>query len=506
MRKVVIGPRSCALDRILTEPELFCVKPFHYLLLGVLATGNVWSAEPDPLELIQRTCLRCHTEEKRKGGLLMTSREALLKGGDSGAAIQLGRSGESYLVETLYPDADPHMPPKSDLSEAEISAFRDWIDSGAPWDEEHWAKLKSQAHLKPVEVAELPESYRPVLALAFSPDGKCFAAGRGSDLEIFEILQPEDEKAPPELKSIKAITGEGDAIQSLAWSPDGKRLAAGSFRRITLLNADSLAAAGEITAGLAGRITALEFSKDSQTLVAADSVPTALGRLHFVDAAGPKITQTIESAHTDSIFDVAVSPDGKRLASVSADKLVRIWDLPKREPVKTLEGHTGYVLAAAFSPGSDRIATGGDDEDIKVWNLATGKNVSSFGSGRIKVGPVTALAWTTDPAKEKAKAEEKDTEKAKAINTDRIVAVNEAGIPRIYTDLVEHEGAQRSTGARERVATDSGVKILGAMVLDPATRRFVAGSNSGGVFLWDDAGKLVAKGGIQPEEVAEARD
>lgn len=436
----------------------------------------------------------------------MTSREALLKGGDNGPSITPGRSGESFLIETLYPDADPHMPPKSDFTEAQITAMRDWIDGGAPWDEEHWAKLKSEAHLKPVAVGALPESFRPVLALALSPDGKRFAAGRGSDLEIFEIVQPEDAKAPPELKSVKAIPGEGDAIQSLAWSADGKMLAAGSFRRIMLLNADTLAAAGEITEGLAGRITALAFSKDGKTVVAADSVPAALGRLHFVDVAGPKIAKTIESAHSDSIFDVEVSPDGKLLASVSADKLVRIWDLAKREPVKTLEGHTGYVLASAFSPGSDRIASGGDDEDIKVWNLSTGKNVSSFGSGRIKVGPVTAVAWTEDPAKVKAKAEEKDAEKAKAINTDRIVAVNEAGIPRIYTDLVEHEGAQRSTGAREKVATDSGVKILGAMVLDPATRRFVAGSNSGGVFLWDEAGTLVAKGGIQPEEIADAQD
>ena len=164
------------------------------------------------------------------------------------------------------------------------------------------------------------------------------------------------------------------------------------------------------------------------------------------------------------------------------------------------------MLACAFSPGSDRIATCGDDEDIKVWNVATGKNATSFGSGRIKVGPVTALGWTTDPAKVKTKAEEKDKEKAKAINTDRIVAVNEAGIPRIYTDLVDHEGAQRSTGAREKVAEASGVEILGSMALDLDSLVFVAGSNSGGVFLWDGAGKLIAKGGIQPEEIAEAKD
>ena len=142
----------------------------------------------------------------------------------------------------------------------------------------------------------------------------------------------------------------------------------------------------------------------------------------------------------------------------------------------------------AFSPGSDRIATSGDDEVIKVWRIANGKQISSFGSQT--TGPITDLQWRIDEDKKKKKAEEKDEEKKKAINTDRIFSVNEEGRPRVFTDLVEHEGEQRSTGAREK-AHDVSEQELTAMALT-ADQHLIAGSTSGKLLLWDPAGKIKA--------------
>ncbi|MCB1088233.1 MAG: hypothetical protein KDM63_14380, partial [Verrucomicrobiae bacterium] len=280
-----------------------------------------------------------------------------------------------------------------------------------------------------------------------------------------------------------------DSIQSLAWSPDGHWVAAGSFRRITLWNAASREKLAEITADLKGRLSALAFSPDSRTLLGADSVDAASGRLLIIDSAGAKVTRVID-AHRDTIFAIAVSPNGKIAATASADKSAKVWDLSKGEAIHTLEGHTGYVLAAAFSPTGDRLATGGDDEAVKIWLIETGKQIASFGGAR--TGPVTALAWTTDPEKEKAKAAEKDPEKAKEINADRIASVNEMGQPRIYNDLKDHEGAQTSTGAREK-ACDALSEELTAIAIDPATLRLFSGSTRGTIAGWDAAGKLALR-------------
>ncbi|MCB1235446.1 MAG: hypothetical protein KDM91_10270, partial [Verrucomicrobiae bacterium] len=340
-----------------------------------------------------------------------------------------------------------------------------------------------------------------IMAVAVSPDGATVAAGRGGEIAFFELAATADEKSPPSLKAAGAIDAGRDAVQALAWAPDGKTLAAGGFRRVLLIDTATRQVRTEIRTDLAGRITALAFSNDSKTLFAADSIPAAAGRLHFIGAASGKIDASLR-AHGDTIFDLDVSPDGKMLASASADKLVRIWDLATRERVTTLEGHTGYVLACAFSPESGRLASAGDDEVIKIWNLGTAKQEAAFGDTGVSAGPITGLAWTTDPANAEKKAAEKDAEKAKAINTDRLVAVNEAGKPKIYNELKDHEGEQRSTGAREKAAEEAG-DLLTAVALDPKSQRFFAGSATGLIRMWSADGKLIATL-PEPAKIAEA--
>ena len=54
--------------------------------------------------------------------------------------------------------------------------------------------------------------------------------------------------------------------------------------------------------------------------------------------------------HTDRVTSVAYSPDGKRLASGSGDKTVKVWDLQTGQELLTFKGHTGGVWTVAFSP------------------------------------------------------------------------------------------------------------------------------------------------------------
>ena len=77
--------------------------------------------------LLKEHCSKCHGGAKQKSGLDLRSLESLLKGGDSGPAFLPGKPAQSRLVTQLDPEADPHMPPKGQLSEGEISRIRDWV-------------------------------------------------------------------------------------------------------------------------------------------------------------------------------------------------------------------------------------------------------------------------------------------------------------------------------------------------------------------------------------------
>ena len=82
--------------------------------------------------LISR-CFECHGQGDVESGLRVDSREALLKGGDSGAAIVVGDADGSLLVNAIRHSGELKMPPQSKLSPQEIADFERWIHDGAVW-------------------------------------------------------------------------------------------------------------------------------------------------------------------------------------------------------------------------------------------------------------------------------------------------------------------------------------------------------------------------------------
>src|SRR5262245_60882754 len=87
------------------------------------------------MQILKAECFACHHEEKKKGGLVLTSREFLLKGNDDGVVVVSGKPDASRLTKALLPKADPHMPPKRQLTDAQIKTLREWIKGGLAWDE-----------------------------------------------------------------------------------------------------------------------------------------------------------------------------------------------------------------------------------------------------------------------------------------------------------------------------------------------------------------------------------
>ena len=85
--------------------------------------------------LLVEHCVGCHGEKKQEGGLRLTSRDMLLKGGDTRLAVVPGEPDESLLIRAVEYLDEPKMPPKQKLPDADIAKLRDWIAMGAPWPE-----------------------------------------------------------------------------------------------------------------------------------------------------------------------------------------------------------------------------------------------------------------------------------------------------------------------------------------------------------------------------------
>ena len=410
------------------------------------------------MRLLKAECFVCHNQEKKKGGLVLTSRERLLEGGDNGVVVVSGKPEASPLANALLKDADPHMPPKKQLSDAQIKVLRDWIKGGLVWNEE---ALEEEDAIVAVRLSVSPASYQPVLAITLSPDGEKLAVGRGGSVVIHDASQTNF----PVLAQFEA---HRDAVQSLAWSGDGRWLASGGFQRLVLWNAESFKREREWTNGLAGRITAIRFSLEGDKLVLADGVQAQSGFVRVFSVGNGKILNSWR-AHEDTIFDIDMSFDGKQLVTASGDKLIKVWDLDTRKEIARLEGHTAQVLAVAFNTNATQVASGGADKLLKVWDIETRHTTSSLGKHSYAI---TAVAW---PGEGKV-----------------IVATTDAGAAFTYRNLKAHTGKETSESGDERKLGEAGDAVLCVAAATDAKRIF-AGTHDGAVQVWTSEGKLLAK-------------
>ena len=79
--------------------------------------------------------------------------------------------------------------------------------------------------------------------------------------------------------------------------------------------------------------------------------------------------------HTSWVSSAALGPYGRRIASGSSDKTIKIWDATTGQETLTLKGHTSLVSSVMFSPDGRRIASGSWDNTIKIWETMTGQEM-----------------------------------------------------------------------------------------------------------------------------------
>src|SRR5579859_4075991 len=145
---------------------LFALTILPVCALPLTAAENVDYLR-DVKPLLARHCYACHGVEKQRSGLRLDTAKAAFEGGNSGAVVVKGKSGDSRLIHALLGSNDVKlMPPKGPrLSDREVALLRRWIDEGAnaPANEVGQQIVKGAKHwsFQPIARASPPEIRNP---------------------------------------------------------------------------------------------------------------------------------------------------------------------------------------------------------------------------------------------------------------------------------------------------------------------------------------------------------
>lgn len=144
---VVLHSTGCVMTdfRSLTTLTLVCVSLGVVACASVLADEQTPTPTPEQLQFFEKSvrpllakhCYQCHSGKAKRveAKLLVDTRETLLRGGDSGAAIVPGDAEKSLLIEAVRYESY-EMPPKGKLPDRDIETLVRWVNMGAPWPKE----------------------------------------------------------------------------------------------------------------------------------------------------------------------------------------------------------------------------------------------------------------------------------------------------------------------------------------------------------------------------------
>ena len=352
-----------------------------------------YGADIEPI--FKNKCYVCHSGNviDSNGKYDMSTYEKVMKGGAKrGAKVVIpGKSADSFLFNSCARNVKPIMPPKTEepMTSKEVTLVKLWIDQGAKAPTTKAVKEKIIVNLPPALV-------KPVRAVAVSPDGKVVVASRGNQVHVFELKTiPAEKKGDKDKQewafaktlvdpTLKTPDGKDpkaahiSLVESMAFAPDGKTLITGSFRELTLWDFEKGTPKTRI-GDFADRVCAISYSADGKFFATGGGAPTEDGEIRVYTADGKLVTD-IKNGHSDTVFGVAFSPDGKLLATCAADKFVKVFELPT-EPgkpakfVKSFEGHTHHVMGVGWTPDGKKLASCGADNGVKVWDYEKGEKI-----------------------------------------------------------------------------------------------------------------------------------
>ena len=236
------------------------------------------------------------------------------------------------------------------------------------------AKTRQEAAQKTLLDSELP-----IRSVAFSEDGTTLVTGGD-----YPNLHSWDAEAGTPLAvyagHTAALTNVGvfDADRLISSSADGSLKV---WQRNPPWQLERTIGSVDQPDLIGHRVLSLDFNPDSSQLLVAGGVPSRDGELQIFSVAnGTKVTR-FANIHSDVIHAARFSPDGKRIATASADKYTRTLDAATGQILLRFEGHTNYVLSVAWKGDGQTLVTSGADNAIKVWDVATADQKRTIDNG-----------------------------------------------------------------------------------------------------------------------------
>jgi WD40 repeat protein/tetratricopeptide (TPR) repeat protein len=215
-----------------------------------------------------------------------------------------------------------------------------------------------------------------VWSVAFSPDGKSLAAGSASGaLHVWDVQTG---------RLTRRITASGACVNAVAFSPGGEAVLAGrSAQGLTLYDVKTGRALREFS-GHAGAVTGVVFLPDGKRMASCGGDTSGekhspeLGNDHVKlwDLETGRLIRSF-AGHANVAWGLAASPDGRLLATGSADKTVRVWDVESGKERACFAVPTAGLWGVAFSADGRRVFAGCWDMSLKVYDI---ESMSAAGS------------------------------------------------------------------------------------------------------------------------------
>ena len=192
-------------------------------------------------------------------------------------------------------------------------------------------------------------------------------------------------RATAESDAVTAANGRATQ-QAIAETQRGVAVEQRNIALSRQLAAQAVNQVGDQNLGL-GILLAIEANNQASTIDGRGSL------LRLVEAE-PRLSFIIH-AHSDTVTKVAISPDGKQIASASADHTLGLWDYATGKLLTAFAGHTQSVNAVLFLPDG-RLVSGGNDGQVILWNPASPSPLKSFPGPKDTI--VNSLALSPDSA------------------------------------------------------------------------------------------------------------
>ncbi|MFQ5472080.1 MAG: WD40 repeat domain-containing serine/threonine-protein kinase [Dehalococcoidia bacterium] len=212
---------------------------------------------------------------------------------------------------------------------------------------------------------------------------------------------------------------------------------------------------------------------------------------HYLRAASDTSIAILEG-HRDQVNSVAFSPDGKRLASGSADNTIRIWDVPTGRELAVLDGNGAGVLSLAYSRDGTRLALASEEGTLSVWDVSDWQEPKTLWSRTEHDGETPCVAF--DPSGERLATGSAD-------ETVRIWDASTGDVLRVIrcAGSVTVKSVAVSPDGRRLAATpwnEMSARIWDLSNLDELKRPLVLKGHRGGVFAvaFSPDGTLLATG------------